>query len=1002
MCLSNSEAYKKEKTILTQNTKSRSSKPKQQRQQVNEDLRVKIEKQYISIYTDQINISHSTKTCPSNVSQLKYPTNYASFENLFQMSKTKDLITSNDASVSQCLFTESLISVPMVSIGIKSKYNSKTNKKQLLVALNFSNLSLHHTFSSQVDFWIFQLIEMFNLIDIDVIGYQGPIVLTELHLNVTNSCIIYKPVYLKTRSLIAFKSLHWSSNVAAESSQTLLVFNIEDIYLFLSKIDETNPINIKRDYICVANTDLFELRLLISDEEEQLKNKTEPRKSPLLDIKLRSNLIQFRTCVDSGFALVELINYIVSDGDLHQISPIMSEFMSHNSHPAQINPTLESKQQQAVIDELNSAIGLTKAITKASCSIPIQSVANINSSALFTVGTPPPSSSFKSSSSSASLSQQQFYSPLKNNSSSSYQASSTAASSFQDTYNQSFSKTQPITVPLPTPSLSFDMKTIASSSSNISKLNPSSSAESIISDMVKEAMTSNPLMQSVYGSLDSEPSMLKDRLNLSGRKRNTSLSIDMQTKRMISHDESSEFGLEEETNDLVCSNLTNKTLKEKCFSENENEDNFADLLIQNDKVVTMFGLNNTDEDENEKDDHDEDENLVNSIRPIRTGQEDDEFQFDMPFSDLGPMSPLSSLVTKKSNLHSSSFSYSSLLSAEKKPQPLLKTSKSSANNLQRKLYFKSNLQSRDTENEEHDSHDQEDDDDEDDDEDLLKDFDIIDVIPGFGEPPRNNQEYEIKFLKTQQQGSNKQIKYTTSSNMSHVIDVKEDHFKKPLTKIDVLKAPDTYPCPLNVYCVQEISINWFLYGGSDFSSVSSGINEFPSSNDELINNDLKSINRTLSSPTMVAGSQHSLASQSSSNRMATRSRTNSTSSVSLSVSPQSLNPHYYQSPPKANLSSSPTSQVTLSSTVKYSNTRSATVNLQKEKYLPRKAGGRIIKKYDNLNWLTRGGLGRNLDICMEIALHKVKTKIDLYADLNQVDASQGEKSKTMIRHICIE
>ena len=231
----------------------------------------------------------------------------------------------------------------MVSIGIKSKFNTKTNTKQLLVALNFNNLSLHHTFCAQVDYWIFQLILLFDLIDIDIIGYEAPIVLTELHLNVSNSCIVYKPLFLATRSLIAFKSLHWSSNVTAESSLTLLVFNIEDIYLFLSKITNhqqqqttqikeneaaefLDTINLKRDYICVANSDLFELRLLISDEaagstdsnsidKEKKNTKVEPRKTPILDIKIRSNLIQLRTCVDSAFTLIELINYIVSDGN---------------------------------------------------------------------------------------------------------------------------------------------------------------------------------------------------------------------------------------------------------------------------------------------------------------------------------------------------------------------------------------------------------------------------------------------------------------------------------------------------------------------------------------------------------------------------------------------------------------------------------------------------------------------------------------------------------------
>ena len=166
---------------------------------------------------------------------------------------------------------------------------------------------------------------------------------------------------MTTRSLIAFKLLDCSINVTAESSLTLLVFNIEDIYLFLSKLNNqhqasTTPIsqikenetmetfetiNLKRDYICVANSDLFELRLLISDEQKTSpptsgsdsntdKDKhVESRKTPLLDIKIRSNMIQLRTCVDSAFTLIELINYIVSDGNLNFIIDLARKIMKN-------------------------------------------------------------------------------------------------------------------------------------------------------------------------------------------------------------------------------------------------------------------------------------------------------------------------------------------------------------------------------------------------------------------------------------------------------------------------------------------------------------------------------------------------------------------------------------------------------------------------------------------------------------------------------------------------
>jgi hypothetical protein len=284
--------------------------------------------------------------------------------------------------------SSNICSIPMVSIGIKSKFDLKKNTKQLLVALNFNNLSLNHMFCAQQDYWIFQLILLFDLIDIDIVGYEAPIVLTELHLNVSNSCVVYKPLYLASQSLIAFKSLHWSSNVTAESSLTLLVFNIEDIYLFIAKLaasglnDHLNEnvameegsmspqsVNLRRDYVCVANSYLFELRLLICDDEKiALESGLKPigklaRKTPLLDMKIRSNLIQVRTCVDSAFALIELINYIVSDGDLHQLSPIMSEFMSGGgtggscTMPVLLEQQHQQVQSTSVADELSNAIG---------------------------------------------------------------------------------------------------------------------------------------------------------------------------------------------------------------------------------------------------------------------------------------------------------------------------------------------------------------------------------------------------------------------------------------------------------------------------------------------------------------------------------------------------------------------------------------------------------------------------------------------------------------------
>lgn len=266
------------------------------------------------------------------------------------------------------------------------------------------------------------------------------------------------------------------------------------------------------------------------------RDKPEPSnrlKLPLLDIKIRSNLIQVRTCVDSAFALIELINYIVSDGDLHQPNVIMSEFMSsHQQQPhapysiprvtSNNKNFLERKSSQILAEEMISAINhdpiqtlthseainiINQSIPAASSSIPIKKSSQPQKiGATFTVGTPPTSSfSFKSSSS--SFNQQVFYSPQKSS-----QASVSPASQPMSTASSSLQDRRILMAPLPQPSLSFNPRN-ASNLSNMSLgtgsglglAGTSSSAESLISDMVKEAMTSNPMVQSVYGSLSTEP-----------------------------------------------------------------------------------------------------------------------------------------------------------------------------------------------------------------------------------------------------------------------------------------------------------------------------------------------------------------------------------------------------------------------------------------------------------------------------------------------------------------
>ena len=46
----------------------------------------------------------------------------------------------------------------------------------------------------------------------------------------------------------------------------------------------------------------------------------------------------------------------------------------------------------------------------------------------------------------------------------------------------------------------------------------------------------------------------------------------------------------------------------------------------------------------------------------------------------------------------------------------------------------------------------------------------------------------------------------------------DNHFRIPIGKTDMLKAPDHFPCPVYRYTLSEISVMWSMYGGQDFES----------------------------------------------------------------------------------------------------------------------------------------------------------------------------------------
>ncbi|KAI4468684.1 autophagy-related 2 isoform a [Holotrichia oblita] len=108
-------------------------------------------------------------------------------------------------------------------------------------------------------------------------------------------------------------------HLSAQANTSTLRFIAEECDLFLSEkapsrngIPSSAPVDLKRDYVNVIELGLFELSLRTNDKKTGI--------NPHIDLRASNNILHIRTCADSGRALMQLITYFASDGDLQQNS----------------------------------------------------------------------------------------------------------------------------------------------------------------------------------------------------------------------------------------------------------------------------------------------------------------------------------------------------------------------------------------------------------------------------------------------------------------------------------------------------------------------------------------------------------------------------------------------------------------------------------------------------------------------------------------------------------
>ncbi|KAK6182870.1 hypothetical protein SNE40_010457 [Patella caerulea] len=198
-------------------------------------------------------------------------------------------------------------SMDMLSVAVKTTLDTINNVKDFTVSVCVKGGTLHHRMVESGESWISQALDLLDVKDYPILGYIEPEVVTQLHVHLWSCAIDYRPLYLPLRAMLTAEAFSISSNIVTGSPTSLLRFQLDDAALYLSD-KQFMEVNIKDEYVCVADLERLELSLKSSDGKNQ--------KYPKTDLRLNTNRINIRTCSDSCRALADIIVYFASDGDL--------------------------------------------------------------------------------------------------------------------------------------------------------------------------------------------------------------------------------------------------------------------------------------------------------------------------------------------------------------------------------------------------------------------------------------------------------------------------------------------------------------------------------------------------------------------------------------------------------------------------------------------------------------------------------------------------------------
>ncbi|CAH0551837.1 unnamed protein product [Brassicogethes aeneus] len=223
-------------------------------------------------------------------------------------------------------------------VGMSVDNNNRGGNREMLstilVAIGLNKATLNHKMCNEPNSFISHIIDFFNVHDYPIPGYVSKDVLTEFHLHLWDCAIDYRPLNIPYRAAVAVGNFTISSHLSAAANTSTLIFIAEECGLFISEkhpprggVPSTVPVDLRRDYKMTVN--------------------------PHFDLRASNNKVNIKTCADSGKALMQLITYYASNGDLGNCEEASETSSAISSPRHAVDQELVSLDPQQQISNLS-------------------------------------------------------------------------------------------------------------------------------------------------------------------------------------------------------------------------------------------------------------------------------------------------------------------------------------------------------------------------------------------------------------------------------------------------------------------------------------------------------------------------------------------------------------------------------------------------------------------------------------------------------------------------